>query len=290
MKSLLRYLRSHHIALAALFIALGGTSYAAVSLPKNSVGANQIRADAVTSAKVKDRSLLARDFKAGQLPKGAKGARGAKGATGARGATGAAGAAGAVGAVGPQGAKGDTGAQGPAGPVDSLSARVTRDSSAFPVASCTFVAPATSCAGAATTPLTFTTESYDVGDFFDPAAAASGGIPGAGQLTVAKSGTYHLAAGVRWAQNATPVAGVRSLSLSGPNVNPTGVTGPTPGVLAQSVVPANPDGPTSQNVSTLVRLNAGQKVYASVGQNSGASVNVVGSQGTVHLAATYVGP
>jgi hypothetical protein len=83
---------------------------------------------------------------------------------------------------------------------------------------------------------------------------------------------------------------VRSLAISGPNSNPTGVTGPTPGILAQSVVPANPDGPTSQSVSTLVRLNAGQKVYSSVGQNSGASVNVTGSQGQVHFAAAYVGP
>ncbi len=41
----------------AVFLALGGAAYAVVSLPKNSVGANQIKPNAVSSSKVKDRSL-----------------------------------------------------------------------------------------------------------------------------------------------------------------------------------------------------------------------------------------
>ena len=45
------------IACLALLVALGGTSYAALALPKNSVGAAQIRTGAVTSAKVRDASL-----------------------------------------------------------------------------------------------------------------------------------------------------------------------------------------------------------------------------------------
>jgi len=48
-------------ATAALVIALGGTSYAAATLAKNSVGTEQ----------VKNHSLLAKDVKAGQLTKGA---------------------------------------------------------------------------------------------------------------------------------------------------------------------------------------------------------------------------
>ncbi len=78
----------------ALFVALGGASYAAVKIPKNSVGNTQLRKDAVTSTKVKDRSLLATDFKTGQLPRGATGAAGATGATGATGAAGGTGPAG----------------------------------------------------------------------------------------------------------------------------------------------------------------------------------------------------
>jgi hypothetical protein len=48
----LAYLRRHHMGLIALFIALGGTSYAATQLPPNSVGTTQIRARAVTGAKI----------------------------------------------------------------------------------------------------------------------------------------------------------------------------------------------------------------------------------------------
>lgn len=73
------------ISVIALFVALGGSSYAALKLPKNSVGEKQIRKSAVTSVKVKDGSLLATDFRNGQLPRGEKGEPGATGATGARG-------------------------------------------------------------------------------------------------------------------------------------------------------------------------------------------------------------
>jgi hypothetical protein len=48
----LAYLRRHHLAILALFIALGGTSYAATQLPANSVGTRQIRAGAVTPSKL----------------------------------------------------------------------------------------------------------------------------------------------------------------------------------------------------------------------------------------------
>ena len=84
------------ISLMALFVALGGASYAAVKIPKNSVGNTQLRKDAVTSAKVKDRSLLATDFKTGQLPRGATGATGATGAAGASGVTAANGTSGSA--------------------------------------------------------------------------------------------------------------------------------------------------------------------------------------------------
>ena len=75
------------VALIALFVALGGVSYAAATLPRDSVGTAQIKRSAVTSAKVKDGSLLARDFKAGQLPRGEQGPAGERGATGAVGPT-----------------------------------------------------------------------------------------------------------------------------------------------------------------------------------------------------------
>src|SRR3954471_4455337 len=64
------------VALVALFVAMGGTSYAAFKLPKNSVGSKQIKANAVNSGKVANGSLLKRDFKAGQLPAGRRGPKG----------------------------------------------------------------------------------------------------------------------------------------------------------------------------------------------------------------------
>jgi hypothetical protein len=78
------------VACLALFIALGGASYAALKLPKNSVGTKQLKKNAVTAAKVKPGTLLAKDFRAGQLPAGATGARGPEGPIGAQGTAGAA--------------------------------------------------------------------------------------------------------------------------------------------------------------------------------------------------------
>jgi hypothetical protein len=70
----------------AMFIVLGGGAYAAgTKLAKNSVGSRELKANAVTSSKVKDGKLLAKDFKAGQLPAGPTGATGAQGAKGDKG-------------------------------------------------------------------------------------------------------------------------------------------------------------------------------------------------------------
>jgi len=50
------------MATIAVFIALGGSAYAAAQLKKNSVGTKQLKKDAVTGAKVKDGSLSAVDI------------------------------------------------------------------------------------------------------------------------------------------------------------------------------------------------------------------------------------
>ena len=52
MHRLLNHLRSQAIAYLALFIALGGTGYAATQLPAGSVGTKQLRNRAVTSSKI----------------------------------------------------------------------------------------------------------------------------------------------------------------------------------------------------------------------------------------------
>jgi hypothetical protein len=90
------------IACLALFVALGGTGYAATQLSEG-----QGQASASKQGKQGPRG-----------PKGPKGAKGAKGATGATGAQGARGETGLPGQKGAAGANGATGATGPRGPSD----------------------------------------------------------------------------------------------------------------------------------------------------------------------------
>lgn len=96
---------SNVMATVAVFVALGGSSYAAVRLSKNSVTSRAIAPNAVTSSKVKNGSLLLRDFKSSEATKlkGATGATGAQGAQGPQGVPGptAGGYAANAGVVGP---------------------------------------------------------------------------------------------------------------------------------------------------------------------------------------------
>ncbi len=105
---------------AAVFIALGGTGYAAATLQRNSVGTVQlkkgavaesdVRTGAITSRAVRNGSLRAADFPAGELPRGATGP------------------AGIPGPAGPGGPQGGAGPQGPPGPVPVVaSGRVSQN-------------------------------------------------------------------------------------------------------------------------------------------------------------------
>lgn len=96
---------AHVIALLALFVAMGGTGYAAVKLPRNSVGASQIKPNGVGSSEVKNGALRKADFKASELPVGVQGPAGPAGAKGDKGANGT------------NGTNGTNGLQGPAGVV-----------------------------------------------------------------------------------------------------------------------------------------------------------------------------
>ncbi len=93
------------IACLALLVALGGTSYATVlQVPRNSVGAPQLKtaavtskkiaANAVTSAKVQNGTLVRADFRGGQIPAGPAGPAGPVGPAGPAGPAGAPGLSG----------------------------------------------------------------------------------------------------------------------------------------------------------------------------------------------------
>jgi hypothetical protein len=87
------------MSIIAVFIALGGTSYAAIKIPKNSVSSSQIKTGAVASSDVKDGALKKVDFKASDLPIGPTGPQGLQGAKGDKGTDGTNGAPGTIGAV-----------------------------------------------------------------------------------------------------------------------------------------------------------------------------------------------
>jgi hypothetical protein len=94
---MLEHLKRNAVAYTALFLALGGTSYAAVRLPAGSVGSKELHSGAVTktklqrgavtSAAVQDHTLKAVDFARGQLTPGPKGDAGPKGDKGDPGPT-----------------------------------------------------------------------------------------------------------------------------------------------------------------------------------------------------------
>jgi hypothetical protein len=84
------------VALAALFVALGGTGYAATRLlPRNSVGEHQLRSSAVTGHKIRPHTIRLSDI-----------------ATSTRNSL--------RGQTGRQGPQGPTGPQGPAGPAAGI--------------------------------------------------------------------------------------------------------------------------------------------------------------------------
>jgi hypothetical protein len=83
------------MATTAVFIALGGTSYAALTLPRNSVGSTQIRSRAVGSSELKSRAVTSSKIRPGAVTA-------SKFSSGARAAL--------------RGPLGPAGSQGPAGP------------------------------------------------------------------------------------------------------------------------------------------------------------------------------
>ncbi len=83
------------VALIALFVALGGSGYAAVkvngkNIKNRSVTAKKLKKNTLTGAEVKDRSLGREDFKRSRLPRGFRGPQGIPGQRGEPGRPGTA--------------------------------------------------------------------------------------------------------------------------------------------------------------------------------------------------------
>jgi hypothetical protein len=158
MSRIVRHVRRNTIAYLALAMAMGGTSYAATDLARDSVGSVQIRRNAVRSPEVKDGTLKARDFAAGELP---------------------AGPAGPEGPAGPQGPAGPAGPQGPAGDTEDKPAVRVDDDTQVELHSATFAL------------LSLDDEVFDTGEMHP-------GNGNDDRIRVSKTGTYILHGEVEW--------------------------------------------------------------------------------------------
>lgn len=95
----LRLTYANVISTLSLFLVLGGGAYAASTLPKNSVGTPQLKAAAVTPAKLSSAAKAALTGPVGAT--GARGERGERGEQGVRGLEGERGLTGERGPIGP---------------------------------------------------------------------------------------------------------------------------------------------------------------------------------------------
>jgi hypothetical protein len=77
--------RQQAVGMVALFVALGGTSYAVAT---GSIDSRELKNNSIRTQDVRNRTLLEKDFKRGQLKAGRQGPRGAAGAQGPTGPTG----------------------------------------------------------------------------------------------------------------------------------------------------------------------------------------------------------
>jgi len=181
--SVFQHLRSNVVGYLALFVALGGTSYAATQLPKNSVKAKQIAPNAVTSSKVKNGSLVADDL--------SPAARAVL-----QGQTGATGPAGPAGAKGEKGDKGEKGEPGAPASVPSPTPFVD----IHPTGTLTFPA------GPSLTSVPMTTEVEDTANMHDASVPE--------RITAPVAGLYLVTAYASWGAGATNARTLRVRRVS----------------------------------------------------------------------------
>ncbi len=255
MKTVMEHARRHVIGYIALAIALGGVSYAAVSLPRGSVDTKQLKRNAVTSPKVRAESLTGADIRTGSI--GASELEAGLAAAGPQGPPGEQGPPGP--STGPAG--GDLAGSYPdptlrAGAVGAdelgtpLAVRVTGDGAAPQI---------TVASGGSLTPIAFDQQTYDTGNLWSPTEAD--------RLTIPRTGLWQLSASVKWASVAA--AGSRRIVISTPFSS-----GNNAHMIADSVNTVAASATHTQTLTTTVPLNAGDTVGLLAFQDTGSALTI----------------
>jgi len=268
----LRFMRGNTIALLALFIALGGTTYAATALPANSVGAKQLKKNAVINAKIKSNAVIGAKVKnnsitgadvlessLGKVPAAAN----ADNATHATSANTAA----------PSGAAG--GALSGSYPNPSLApgaVGVSKFGTIPAVRANTKAATTQAISSGSLTTVNFDNESFDTAGLHDNVTNNS-------RLTAPVAGVYQVTGNVRWQSNSTATRFV-------------GLYTNTAGRIASVWVPAaGGTADTDESITDVFTLAAGDFVHMEVYQDSGGTLSLV-KEGTdaPSMSMTWVGP
>jgi hypothetical protein len=243
----LSHARRNAVAYLALTVALGGTSYAAAQLPGNSVGKSQIRTNAVGSSELRSGAVHSSDVKDGDLR-----------LSDFRSGELSPGPEGPAGATGPEGPPGPPGPQGDSGDLETQPAIRVEDDTQVGVGS----------AGAVF--VEFDQEIFDTAEMHPVNGNDN-------RIRLPRTGTYVISGEVEWEPNAD---GYRTLNLIHVNngLAPVGTSLVQP---RDSTIQ-----PTVQQVSAIVRVDAGAVIALLAGQGSGVELDLVRAT----LSAAFVSP